>query len=138
MNRCARHADVLLHALPRAVGGGVRASMSSFSRSLIRPRAAVITRSELLRSANITAGPLAELPAIELSIREHDRVHSITLSLSRVAGALSRAGLRAPRSGAGGLSPPGGGRHLRRSRGADDNPLLPRLDITQTPAVASW
>jgi len=37
-------------------------------------------------------------------------------------------------SGAGTLSLPGGGRHLHRSRGADDNPLLPRLDDRRHPA----
>jgi len=97
----------------------------------------VITCCELLRSTNITAGPLAELPAIELSIREHDRVRSIPARF-RDRPAFLGAGLRASMSGAGRLSLPGGGRHLHRSRGADDNPLLPRLDITQTPLVASW
>jgi len=137
MNRCARHADDVGFRPPPRAWGDVRASMSSFSRSFFRPRAAVITRCKLLRSANITAGPLAELPAIELSIREHDRVRSRPVR-SRDRPAFSGAGLRASRSGAGRLSLPGGGRHLHRSRGADDNPLLPRPDITQTPLVASW
>jgi len=128
---------MLAFARRPALWGSVRASMSSFSRSLIRPRAAVITRCKLLRSANITAGPLAELPAIELSIREHDRVRSRPARF-RDRPAFLGAGLRASMSGAGRLSLPGGGRHLHRSRGADGNPLLPRLDITQTPLVASW
>lgn len=132
--RCARHAVVAAVPSP---GAASALRCPGLDRTLIRRSSAAIPCFEFLRNTNIAAGPLAELPAIELSIREHDRSRSKPRRFRD--GRLLIAGLRASMLGAGPLSLPGGwspSSPLARRR---RQPLAtPTRSFAQTPCVASW